>query len=85
MQADAYLPIKAAMILSGPASIITFALFVSSAQSNLIAFAALIISLMFITLSMWMLGWILDKDTGPRAMQEIAEPIKEGSEGFFMT
>ena len=32
-----------------------------------------------------MLGWILDHDCGPRSMQEIAEPIKEGSEGFFMT
>ena len=32
-----------------------------------------------------MLGWILDKDIGPRSMQEIADTIKEGSEGFFAT
>jgi hypothetical protein len=32
-----------------------------------------------------MLGWILEKDIGPRSMQEVAEPIREGSEGFFMT
>ena len=34
---------------------------------------------------MWLLGWILDKEIGPRSMQEVAEPIKEGSEGFFIT
>jgi len=28
---------------------------------------------------------ILTKDVGPRAMQEIAEVIREGSEGFFVT
>ena len=85
MQADAYLPIKGAMFLSGPTCIITFALFISSSMSNLIAFSAFVTSLMFVGISIWMLGWILDKDIGPRSMQEIAEPIKEGSEGFFMT
>ena len=73
------------MALSGPTCIITFAMFVSSSMSNLIAFVAFIIALMFVGISIWMLGWILDKDIGPRSMQEIAEPIKEGSEGFFMT
>ena len=79
------MPIKGAMVLAGPTCIITFALFISSAMSNIIAFVAFIVSLMFIGISIWMLGWILDKDVGPRSMQEIAEPIKEGSEGFFMT
>jgi H+-translocating diphosphatase len=32
-----------------------------------------------------MLCEILNKDQGPRAMQEIAEVIREGSEGFFIT
>ena len=73
------------MVLSGPTCIITFAMFVSSSMSNLIAFVAFVIALMFVGISIWMLGWILDKDIGPRSMQEIAEPIKEGSEGFFMT
>ena len=73
------------MALSGPICIVTFSLFVSSSQSSLIAFVALINSMMFIGISIWLLGWILDKDIGPRSMQEIAETIKEGAEGFFMT
>jgi Na+/H+-translocating membrane pyrophosphatase len=32
-----------------------------------------------------MLCWILDKDPGSRAMQDIGDPIKEGAEGFFIT
>ena len=35
--------------------------------------------------SVWLLGQILDHSTGTRAMQEVADPIREGSEGFFMT
>ena len=85
MQADAYLPIKAVMVMSGPTCIFMFSMLISSAQSNLIAFTAFIISLMFIGLSIWLLGWILDNETGPRSMQEVAETIKEGAEGFFKT
>jgi len=58
---------------------------VSSSTSNLIAFSAFAIAVQFICFSIWMLGWILEHDTGPRAMQEVAEPIREGSEGFFIT
>jgi len=50
-----------------------------------IAFFALVVSLVFIAISMWLLCWILDKDQGSRAMQDISDPIKEGSEGFFIT
>ena len=73
------------MGLAGPIAILLFAMFVSSTASTLVAFVTLVISLMFIILSLNMLGWILDKDIGPRSMQEIAEPIREGSEGFFKT
>jgi inorganic pyrophosphatase len=45
----------------------------------------LINAITYIIFSMWLLGWILEKDIGPRSMQEVAEPIKEGSEGFFIT
>lgn len=82
---DSMFLIKMGAMAAGPASILLFGIFVSSAASTLIAFVAMIIALMFIGLSMHMLGWILDKDIGPRSMQEIAEPIKEGSEGFFIT
>ena len=34
---------------------------------------------------MWILCEILMKDAGPKNMQDIAEVIKEGSEGFFIT
>lgn len=65
--------------------IFLFQLFVSDSTSNLIAFSALVISLFFIVVSLWILCWILDKDQGSRAMQDISDPIREGSEGFFIT
>jgi hypothetical protein len=67
------------------ALLILFALFVSNSTSNLIAFFALLLSIVFIIISIWLLCWILDKDPGTRKMQDISDPIKEGSEGFFMT
>lgn len=85
MQSEAYLPIKGAFFLFCPVAVGLFALFVSSTTSNLIAFYAFTNALTYIIFSLWMLGWILEKDVGPRSMQEVAEPIKEGSEGFFMT
>lgn len=77
--------IKVGMMACGPAAILLFATFISSAASTLVAFVTLVVSLMFVGISLNMLGWILDKDIGPRSMQEVAEPIKEGSEGFFKT
>ena len=77
--------IKIAIMAAGPISILLFAMLVSSAPSTLVAYCTLVISLMFIAISLNMLGWILDKDIGPRSMQEIADTIKEGSEGFFIT
>ena len=85
MQADSMFVIKIAIMAAGPISILLFAMLVSSAPSTLVAYCTLVISLMFIAISLNMLGWILDKDIGPRSMQEIADTIKEGSEGFFIT
>lgn len=65
--------------------IFLFSLFVSNSTSNLIAFSALVISVAFMAWSVWILCEILDKDQGSRAMQDISDPIKEGSEGFFIT
>jgi hypothetical protein len=42
--------------------ILMFYLIVSDSTSNIIAFSALVISLVFIAISMWLLCWILDKD-----------------------
>ena len=84
-QSDSMFMVKVAAMAAGPGAIVVFATCISSAASTLVAFVTMIISLMFVAISIHMLGWILDKDIGPRSMQEIAEPIKEGSEGFFMT
>jgi Na+/H+-translocating membrane pyrophosphatase len=65
--------------------IFLFSVMISNTTSNMIAFSALVISLVFIFISFWILCWILDKDPGSRAMQDISDPIKEGSEGFFIT
>ena len=77
--------VKIGILLIPLCVILFFYLFVSSATSNMIAFSALVVSLVFMAISMWILCWILDKDQGTRAMQDISDPIKEGSEGFFIT
>ena len=61
-------PVKYGFLAGGPGAIVAFALFISSTTSTVIAFASLVISLMFIALSIWLLGWILEKDVGPRGM-----------------
>ena len=48
--------------------IFLFWLLISDSTSNIIAFSSLMISIVFIGISMWMLCWILDKDQGTRAM-----------------
>jgi Na+/H+-translocating membrane pyrophosphatase len=51
----------------------------------MISFSAFTFSAVFMGISLNMLVEILRKDMGPRGMQEIAEVIREGSEGFFIT
>lgn len=77
--------VKYGMFLVPFLAIFLFSLFVSNTTSNLIAFSALAISLGFMAFSVWILCEILDKDQGTRQMQDISDPIKEGSEGFFIT
>jgi len=74
------------VLVGAPLTLIPlFYFFVSQSTSSLISFTAFTISLVFIMISMWMLCEILKKDAGPRAMQDIALVIREGSEGFFVT
>ena len=74
------------ILLASPLSLIViFYVFISQSTSSIISFTAFIFSLVFLGISMWMLCEILKKDCGPRAMQDIAEVIREGSEGFFVT
>ena len=47
---------------------ILFSMFISKSASNLIAFFALLASIEFILISMYILCWILEKDAGTRAM-----------------
>jgi len=77
--------VKIGICISPFLAILLFTVFVSNTASNLIAFTSLVISIVFIGISMWMLCWILDKDQGTREMQDISDHIKEGSEGFFIT
>lgn len=77
--------VKIGLMVSPLVLILLFYLCVSSTTSNMIAFTALVVSLVFMAISMWILCWILDKDAGTRAMADISDPIKEGSEGFFIT
>lgn len=62
-----------------------FYMFVSPSTSVLIAFSAFMVSIVFLCVGFIILCEILQKDIGPRSMQDVAEVIREGSEGFFMT
>jgi len=74
------------IICAAPISLLVlFYLFVSSSNSCLISFTAWTFSIVFLIIAMYILCEILNKDTGPRNMQDIAEVIREGSEGFFIT
>ena len=78
-------PVKYGLFAVPFVTIFLFSIFVSNSLTNLIAFSALVISFSFMVFSLWILCWILDKDPGTRAMQDVSDPIKEGSEGFFIT
>jgi len=73
------------LLLSPLSLIVVFNIFVSNSVSSMISFSAFTFSIVFMGISMNMLVEILRKDMGPRSMQEIAEVIREGSEGFFIT
>lgn len=60
--------VKVGIALTPLAMITLFYIFVSNSTSNLIAFSALVTSLVFVGVSLWILCWILDKDQGTRAM-----------------
>jgi hypothetical protein len=77
--------LKFGLLVSPLAIILAFYTLVSSSISCFIAFSAFTISIVFICFSGFMLCDILKKDIGPKGMQEIAEVIREGSEGFFIT
>ena len=77
--------LKYAILASPIPTIAVFYICFSSSTSALISFIAWDFSVIFILISFWMLCEILLKDQGPRGMQEIAEVIREGSEGFFIT
>lgn len=77
--------VKWGMLLSPLTLIVVFYYCVSNSVSSMITFSAFTFSIVFMGISMNMLVEILKKDMGPRSMQEIAEVIREGSEGFFIT
>ena len=74
------------IILIAPLGLIAaFYMFVSQSTSSMISFSAFVISILFMIIAIYILCEILKKDMGPRNMQDIAEVIREGSEGFFIT
>jgi hypothetical protein len=77
--------LKYAILASPIVIILMFSIVVSNSISVLICFTSWIFSLLFMAVGVWMLCEILCKDEGPRAMQDIAVVIREGSEGFFVT
>lgn len=73
-------------ILASPLlAIVLFYVLISQSTSAVVSFSAFTFSIVFIGIAMWMLCDILIKDLGPKGMQDIAEVILQGSEGFFVT
>lgn len=68
MNTNAMQGVKIGILASPLVLIFLFTIFVSNTTSNVIAFSALMISIIFIGISIWILCWILDKDPGSRAM-----------------
>jgi hypothetical protein len=68
VQSDAFKPVKFGLAAFGPTMVLLFSVFVSNSTPNLICFSAFMISTMFIGFSIWLLGQILDHNTGTRAM-----------------
>jgi hypothetical protein len=83
--AGAMLPIRIAVYLSPIISFVLFSSMISDSLSCKIAFFALMSSLVFLGISMYILCEILLKDCGTKDMQDVSDPIREGSEGFFVT
>lgn len=77
--------VKPYLIFGPILTIILFYMFFSSEFGIVVAFSTLQVSIYFIVVSFWMLVWILKKDVGDEDMLEIANPIKEGAEGFLLT
>ena len=77
--------LKYGLLASPLVIILVFSIVVSNSTSTLICFTAWVFSILFMGIGMWILCEILAKDEGPRAMQDIAVVIREGSEGFFAT
>ena len=77
--------LKFGLMVAPIAVIGAFYVVVSPSTSTMISFSAFVVSVTFLFVSFVMLCEILKKDVGPRSMQDIAEVIREGSEGFFMT
>ena len=59
--------------------------FLLSDLAMVIALSALVVAAFSLLFCAWLLAWILKHDCGSQAMQDVSEPIKEGSEGFFRT
>lgn len=66
MQKDNFRIAKITIIAIPIISMVLFSLFISNSTSNLIAFFALTVSIVFVCISLWILCWILDKDEGSR-------------------
>ena len=77
--------IKTGIFVSPFVLILLFNLIIRPSLAVSMAFSTLCLSVFFLFVSFWMLVWILRKDVGTQSMLKVSEPIREGSEGFFMT
>ena len=65
------------------AFLMVFVFFVTSDFGTAMLCYAFLISVAALGFSIWLAAWVFQHDEGPPSMLAIADPIQEGSEGFF--
>ena len=81
---DTWTKVKAGVVLA-PIALLYLLTYIISSNTILIIIAVLLFSLQCMVYAIFMMIDILKKETGSEQMLEIADAIREGSEGFFAT
>jgi H(+)-translocating pyrophosphatase len=63
--------------------LVVFLYFITSDFGTFFLCFAFLMSVLALGFSLWLAAWVFDHDEGPPSMLAIADPIQEGSEGFF--
>ena len=71
------------MLVGAMGTLVTFAYLVCSEFATFFLCFAFISSATALAFSLWLAAWVFEHEEGPASMLAVADPIQEGSEGFF--